>query len=281
MQDVINSITNRDLALCFWILVLIAWSFSKAPIRHALFSLLDAFTNRQILMAFGLAAATTAAYSYLFCLFGIWTLSQLKGTAAWFLFACALSMMDISNLSRNSSLFRKVALKNFELSILVDFYINMFHAHFLVELIILPIATTLTAMLVLSEKMEEFKPAISPLKTLLAIVGTMWLLFETYKLFTSFREIMNINTARDFALPLLLNLSFLPALFLFAAYTAYDSVFSRIQFIIKDPSLRTFTKIILLLQCQLNYMRLHEWAKSAWHEELTDREKILQSIRKI
>ena len=277
-QAILDSITNRDLALAFWLVVLLAWSASKPSVRASLRALIEAITRRQILVAFGLAAATAAGISYMLSLAGLWSLSQLKGTLIWFLVACIPSMMDIPKLSEDFGAFRKAALKNFELSVLVDFYINLFHAPLLVELIVLPVATTLTAMLVLAEHKEDLKPAIRPITNALVTIGVLWLMFQTYKLFTSFTEIREINTLRDFALPLLLNLLFLPALVLYAVYAAYDSVFARIKFVVKEPSLRTFTKLALVLRCRLNYMRLHRWFRLAWKTELTDRKKVWQSI---
>ena len=278
MQAIVDSITNRDIALCFWLLVLFAWSISKPAIRGSLASLWNAFARRQILVAFGLAAATTAGLAYLLSIAGLWTLSQLKGTVIWFLVACVPSMMDIPKLSEDFGLFRKAALKNFELSVLVDFYINLFHAPLLVEIIVLPVATTLTAMLVLAENKEELKPAIRPITNALVTIGVLWFLFQTYKLFTSFAELRDLNTIRDFALPLLLNLAFLPVLVLYAVYAAYDSVFARVKYVVKEPSLRPFTRFALLLRCRWNYMRLRRWFRLAWQVELTDRKKIWQSI---
>lgn len=278
MQAIVDSFTNRDIALCFWLLVLFVWCISKPAIRGSLASLWDAFARRQILIAFGLAAATTSGLAYLLSRIDLWTLSQLKGTAIWFLVACIPSMMDIPKLSEDFGLFRKAALKNFELSVLVDFYINLFHAPLLVELLVLPIATTLTAMLVVAENKEDLKPAIRPITNALVTIGVLWFLFQTYKLFTSFGEIRDMNTIRDFALPLLLNIAFLPILILYAVYAAYDSVFARVQFVVKDPTLRAFTKFTLLLRCRWNYMRLRRWFRLAWQTDLTDRKKIWQSV---
>lgn len=278
MQAIVDSITNRDIALCSWLLALLGWCISKLAIRDSLASLWSAFTRLQILVAFGLAAATTAGLAYLLSLAGLWTLSQLKGTVIWFLVACIPSMMDIPKLSEDFGAFRKAALKNFELSVLVDFYINLFHAPLLVELVFLPVATTLTAMLVVAENKEDLKQAIHPITNALVTIGVLWFLFQTYKLFTSFSEIRDLNTIRDFALPLLLNIAFFPALILYAVYAAYDSVFARVQFVVKDPSLRPFTKLTLMLRCRWNYMRLRRWLRLAWQTDLTDRKKIWQSV---
>jgi len=281
MHAIIESINNRDLAFCFWLTVLITWILCKPNLRRQLKVVVEAATHHQILIAFGFAAVTVAALSYLLSLVGLWTLSQLKGSVAWFLVACIPSMMDIPKLSHDFSLFRTAALKNFELSVLVDFYINLFHAPLVVEIILLAVATALTAMIVLAESKPELKAAHRPLTKILATIGICWLAFQTYKLVSSFEEVQNLNTIRDFALPLALNLMFLPILVLYAVYAAYDSVFARVQFVVKEPTLRRFAKFSLLLRCGLNYMRAHRWLKRAWHTDLDSRALIWRSVGEI
>ena len=278
MRAILESIDNRDLALFFWLVVLVTWILAKPDRRRLLRGIWQAATHHQILIAFGLAAATVAALSYLLSLAGLWTFSQLKGSVAWFIAACIPSMMDIPKLSHDFGLFRTAILKNFELSVLVDFYINLFHAPLLVEIILLPIATALTAMIVLAEMKPDLRSAHRPLTNILAAIGISWLIFQTYKLFSSFEEVKNLNTLRDFALPLALNLAFLPVLALYAVYAAYDSVFARVQFLVKEPALRRFAKISLILRCGLNYMRAHRWLKRAWHMDLDSRAGVWRSV---
>lgn len=278
MHAILESIDNRDLALCFWLAVLFAWILCKPSLRRHLKAVWKAVTHHRILIAFGFAAATVAALSYLLNLVGLWTLSQLKGSVAWFLVACIPSMMDIPKLSHDFGLFRTAALKNFELSVLVDFYVNLFHAALLVEIILLPVATALTAMIVLAELKPELKAAHRPLTSILAAIGICWLVFQAYKLASSFEEVRNLNTVRDFVLPLALNLAFLPVLVLYAVYAAYDSVFANLQFVIKQPALRRFAKISLLLRCGLNYMRARRWLKQARHADLDNRALVWRSV---
>jgi len=189
-------------------------------------------------------------------------------------------MLDIPKLSDDFSLFKRAVLKNFGLSVLADFYLNLFKATLLVELIVIPVAGTLTCMLVLSEKREELKLAHGFIMKILVTVAVCWLVFQTYKLFTSFNEVQSLNTVRDLVLPIALNLSFLPFMVLFAAYAAYESIFVRIRFVVKDPKIRAFTKFALVSRCGLNYMRASRWFRNAWHVELNSRSSVWRSIGK-
>jgi hypothetical protein len=278
MDAILNSIDNRDLALCFWLLVLLGWILWKPSFRRSRREFLRALLQRQILVAFGLAALTTALLSYTLSLMGLWTLSQLKGSFVWFIVACIPSIMDVPKLSEDFSLFRKAALKNFQLSVFADFYINLFHAPFLVEVVLLPVATAITAMIVIAERREDLKPAHSILTNTLAFIGLSWAAFQAFKLFTSFNQVLTLDTLRDFILPIALNLAFLPFLVLYAVYAAYDSVFARVRFVVKPPALHRYTKFVLMARCGLNYMRINRWFKRAWHLNLDSRSSIWQSI---
>lgn len=278
MDAILQSIDNRDIALCLWLLALLGWSLSKPKIRRSLGEFWAALARRQILIAFGIAAATTALLSYGFSLIGLWTLSQFKGSFVWLVAACIPSIMGVPKLSQDFSLFKKAALKNFELSVLVDFYVNLFPGPLLVELILLPVAAALTVMVLIAESRHDLKSAHKLLSNALALVGICWFAFQAYKLVTSYTDVLSLNTARDFVLPLALNISFLPVLALYAVYAAYDSVFARVRFVVKEPALHRYTKMVLVARCGLNYMRLNRWFKRAWHLDLHDRSMIWRSI---
>ncbi|MNL47448.1 hypothetical protein D3C87_1702390 [compost metagenome] len=145
-------------------------------------------------------------------------------------------------------------------------------------MVLVPVAVALGCMLVLAEKREDLKHAHGFLTKIFAILGFFWIAFQTYKLFTSFDEIRHVNTVRNFVLPTALNLAFLPFLALYAAYAAYESIFARVQFVVKDPSIRRFTKFALLSRCGLNYMRAHRWFRCARHAELKNRSDVWKSI---
>lgn len=278
MDAIFKSIDNRDLAVCFWLLVFLGWVLYKPATRRSLGALMRMLIGRHILVAFGLAAATTALLSFGLSLFGLWTLSQLKGSLVWFIVACIPSIMGVPKLSEDFTLFRTAALKNFQLSVLVDFYINLFHAPLLVEIALFFLVTFLAVMIVIAESRDELKSAHGVLTNIFAVIGLCWAGFQTFKLFSSFNEVQTIDTARNFVLPLALNLSFLPVLMLYAVYAAYDSVFSRLQFVVKSPLLHRYAKAALIVRCGLNYMRLNRWFKRAWHLNLDSYSAIWRSI---
>lgn len=278
MEEIFESIDNRDIAVIFWVLLLVGWLSIKPAMRKSLADLWDALTDQKILIAFLLAAAITAFLCYCLKIAGLWTISQLKGTVVWFVAACIPSMMDIPKLSEDFSFFKKAALKSFGLSVFVEFYLNLFKAPLLVELIVVPLVVMLTCMLVLSEGRKDLKQAHGFIVNMLGLFGVVWILFQANKIFTSFSEIKNMKTIRDFTLPIALNLAFLPFLAIYAIYAAYDSIFSRLQFIVKNPDLRRFTMFALILLCSLNYTRAHRWSRRAWHADLNNRSAIWKSI---
>lgn len=132
MDAILKSIDARDFAVLFWLGLLLVVVNTKPEVRKSFIGLWRAFTHHKILIAMGLAAVITTLLCYCMSLIGLWGVSQLKGSIVWFVVACIPSMMDVPRLSEDFGLFKKAALKNFELTVLVSFYINLFKGAFLV-----------------------------------------------------------------------------------------------------------------------------------------------------
>lgn len=126
MDEILKSIDARDTAVLLWLGLMLVVVNRKSEVRKAFGGFWRAFTHYKILIAIVFAAAITALLCYCLYVVGIWSVNQLKGCVVWFLAACIPSMMDIPKLSEDFSLFKKAALKNFELSVFVSFYLNLF-----------------------------------------------------------------------------------------------------------------------------------------------------------
>jgi hypothetical protein len=98
---------------------------------------------------------------------------------------------------------------------------------------------------------------------------------------TNFEAIANANTLRDLAIPIIYNISFIPLIWVMSIYAAYESVFCRLPFVIKDCALHSYAKRRLILGFRTDVSALDAWFKTAWSGALNTRSDILQSIAAI
>lgn len=278
MLEIFHSLDNREIALAIWLAIFLAWCSSKPDIRKALANVLSVAAGRPIVIVFGLAVVYLSAMTVALRAIDFWTLKQLKITFAWFLVAGIPALMDTPEISKKPTSLRSVIAKNFRLSLLVDFFINLFKLPLLAEIIFVPFTAFIGGLLAVAQSNDDYAPVQKLLNGIMIFIGSFFIIFETYKVVSEFDTIANLDTLRDFALPIIYNLTFVPLLWALAIYAAYESVFCRLQFIIKDDALHAFTRRALVLGFRTDIAALNVWFKTAWAGAFTSRTDVAQSI---
>ena len=238
-----------------------------------------AVSARPIALTFVLAAAYLVAVTYALRAVEFWTFQQFKITVLWFLFAGIPALTDIPRISEDPSHLGASAARNFKLSLLLDFFVNLFKMPLLAELFFVPFMALIGGMLAVAQGDEKYAIVEKFLNGLLALLGSALLAFALYKLASDFDSVANLNTGRDFALPILYNLAFVPVLWILAVYAAYESVFVRIGFVVADEDLRLYAKRRLFFSLRTDIRALNKWLRGAWTTALTSRSAIERSIQ--
>lgn len=278
MTDIFNSLDSRELATAIWLAIFIFWCLTKPGIRKSLRSLFSATTALPIVVSLTLAMSYITIATVILQSLDMWTIKQLKITVLWYFLAAIPSLMDTPEISKNPASLKNAIAKNFKLSLILDLFINLFKLPFLAELIFVPFSALLGGLLAVAHLDKKYAPVQKLLNGILILIGLVFLAYETYKITTSFDEIANMDTLRDFTLPLIYNIAFIPFLWAIAIYAAYDSVFSRLQFVIKDSSLHSYAKRRLIIRFRTDITSLNAWSRSAWSGALTSRSEIHKSI---
>lgn len=278
MANILLGFDNRDVAIAFWLIILSLWCSSKPNIRRSISQVFAAAFARPLIFVFGFTAAylilTTAALHAV----DLWTAKQLKITAFWFFVAGIPSIMDVSKIGRNPELLKDAIRKNFKLSLLLDFFVNLFKMPLWVELAFVPITVFVGAMLGLAQSKKEYASVEKMLNRFLILLGISMLTFQAYMLSKEYESVVNVDTLRDFLLPIIYNFSFIPILWTLSIYSAYERVLSQLHILIKDSELRAFTKRTLIINFRTDIAAINSWVKNARSAELTNRAEISQSI---
>ncbi|WP_146126291.1 hypothetical protein [Burkholderia multivorans] len=275
MIEILQSLDSRELASAIWLGIFIVWCLTKPGVREGFGSVLSAATARPIVIAFFLAIAHLVAVTAILCHFDLWTLKQFKITALWLVVAGIPALADTPEISRNPSLLKTAVAKNFKWSLLLDFFIKL---PLLGELIYVPFTALLGGLLAVAQSDDTYAPAHKFLNGVLIVMGLGFLVFESYKVLTSFDTIANLDTLRDFVLPVIYNIAFIPLLWIMSIYIAYESVFVRLRFVIKDETLHSYARRKLITSFRADIGALNAWYKEAWSGAFTSRSDVAQSI---
>ena len=279
MTQLISSLDNREIAIGLWLIVALLFVLRNSDVRRAFAPVARALTAKPILIGIVLMVGYLTVEVKVLSLVGIWVPSQIKTTIIWAITVATVMLFTANSINEVEGHFCKAAKENFKFSVLVSFFVNLHVLPLIWELIIVPIGALAAAMLAVAEADEKYVPARKLLNGFLGILGMSLLGYALWKSCQNPRSLVEIEALRSLAIPVVLSLLFLPFIYLVVVYMAYENVFVRLKFVIRNKSLNKYAKKCLILHVRLRIPALHLWLKEAWSRELASREDIDKSIQ--
>ena len=272
-------LNNREWATLIWIIVFIAWAASLTQVRASFRGVLKAFFVKPIIISLILMACYIVGMVLGLSRIGLWDSSQLKNTIIWSVTVGFVMLMDINSVKKDENYFRKAILDNLKVSIFLEYLINVYVFSLAVELVLVPAAVFLGAMLAVAKLDEKHKQAAGCLNGIQVILGLGLIGFALYNAYVDLRNLTTFNTAIDFFSPILLSLLFLPFVYMALIYSTYEVFYVRLQFFIQDPALRKYTKLQAALFCKLNLKMLDRFSKKLIRQRPNNRQEVLELLR--
>lgn len=279
--EFINNIDNRETALAVWLCIALAWMIYKNEVRKSLIIVLKTFFLKPILISIFLMSSYILSMVLLLSWIGIWNESQLKTTLVWSITVGLILLFRVNKISNDKTFFTKAIRENFKLTIIIDFIMNLNVLSFWIEFILIPIMVVITGVLAITERDEKYIDVQKLMTIIVSIIGWSLFVYASWQVYIHFNKIATLETLRSFIIPILFSILYLPFIYLAIVYMAYENVFVRLQFVIKDASLHKYAKQQLLLQLMFNIQLLPIWLKAAWTRDLNTQAEINDLIREI
>lgn len=278
--DLLNT---REAALLVWASAALGYCIYKAKIREALWALLKhAVRARKLLVFFGVMLAYMALVIASLSAIGLWNPGQWKGTFLWLLFVAPVAAFPVVTKSEEPSLWRRWVADHLKLIVLVEFIVDFYTAPFLVELLFIPFATVLTALIATGERQKDTGPAVTFLNGIMTVFGLGLLVYAAFQLATDWHAVADAGTVQDISLAPLLSLGLMPFLYGAYVYSAYERAFIPLKITMKDDkALRSFTRSRAVLHFGLRTGLLKRWSRELWRAKPKTRNEVVRSIRAI
>jgi hypothetical protein len=279
ISGVLEQFNGREEAVAFWLLLALIAALFKKDIRRALLRCVKAFLAPKLLAIFIFAALYVAAVVVCLAKVGLWNPSLVKDTAVWFVGTAFVLMLNANN--GEEHFFRNLIIDNLKLAALLEFVGNLYTFNFWVEL---PLTLTIFCSAMISA-VASTKPEQAPAKRLtdgvLALIGWVMLAFVIYKSISNFSDVAVRDTARSFALPLIMTLAFIPFTYALAVLMAYDVIFFRVNFALRENGvLARFARQRFFRLCFVSLGRVRRVASSDQFDpwNLKNKEDVLDMI---
>ncbi len=270
-------INSRDLSLAIWFGLIFIWLLRSHEVREGLSNVLNALTQRIILLSMTTMLVYLSAFVYLLHRSQIWEIGNLKDTVYW-LFGSGLVLFINIDHVREDGYLVKAVIENLKLVIVLEFIVNLYVFNLWLELILVPFLLLLGGMLGLASTNEKYERVRDFLARILGILGFGILIFVGVSIAKDIGEFFSLDNLRDFLIPILLTISLIPFLYLFGIFVLYDWIFNRLEISAVNRRIAAHAKVKTFLAFGLDLSDVRSWSRRMGILKLHDTSDIVNAI---
>lgn len=271
-------LNSREVASLIWIGVGLGFFSLKGAGRRSLFEVVRALCQPAILTAIALASLWIAGSVTLLFRVGLWGWDNLKTTAVWAVTFAFVTMFDLNRIEKPN--FIRLVLRDiFSATAVVVFVAELVTYSLPVEFFaILPGLFLLGVFRAVAGSKEELKSARAFFDVVAAFVGLTLLALAIWRITGEFRTYARVGTALEFGIPIILSVLFLPFIFAFSLFVAYQRVFASLQYSISTPDLRRAARRQAMTSFGVDLFGLQQWSTLVARERPTTPDELAFSI---
>lgn len=275
-------LSNRELAAFIWIGATLGYIFVKdrsllALLKQVLRILFLPKIIVILLCAFLWIILCVQGLSYI----DMWEGSNLKTTILWGIGFAFVTLMDVSRISEDNTYFKKTLRDAINVTAIITFIAEAYSFPLLAELVLFPFLFSVTAMHAISEKKKEHASAHKLMSGLLITVGFVYIGYGLYMAATDVKAFVTWNNLREFSIPIILSLLFLPYLYLISILVSYELTLVSLRSALKNDSLRRYAMFKAVIHFRFDLEGLRRWKRNIGANPPENREAIRESISEI
>ncbi len=274
-------LNNREIAILVWVLVLVGAFSLNAEVRKSFAGVIRALFQRLILIAIGTVLLWTGLCVAVLATFGLWELSNLKTTMMWMTTYALVTLFSINSIAEKPKTLSSLAKQAVAVTTIVVF-IGEFHTLPLWgELLLVPSLALTGMMMAIAETKPETKNVAKLMENLLILAGLGMLAFSVYQIASDFQEFASLDTLRDFAVPALLSLMYLPFLYAVLLFMTYENALVGLKFKFEDSKLHRYAVLRAMIVLGGNLELLRRFKRSMNLADELDRASVDTVLREI
>ncbi|MGV1905072.1 hypothetical protein [Agrobacterium cavarae] len=274
-------LNTREIATLVWLSIIIAVLLIIPKTRQALCELPRAFAQQKILQILAVFAVYVVGMIWGLHAIGIWDWDQLKNTIIWTFSVALIAVLGSHKIADDPGFFRKWITQNFQILAFVQFLITLYTYPLWIELLAIPIFTLLTGIIVVGGHDPKTKRTASVLPNIAAILTVAFFGPAFVMTVADFWHYATIQTWRDFYVPIILTLLFVPFIFVLYVAMSYETAFVNLHHSIKDTKLRRSAQLRALLAFGTNIDALRRWQRHVGRHRPQSKDDIKNGIQEI
>ena len=275
-MSIINALNNREIATAVWLTIMFLWALSISGVQRSIRDLLKVFFNKKIIIPLIAMLLYIGLMVLALKKIGFWDVSAAKDTILWTLGSAFATYFSLNKAGQDNNYFKNVILDNIKFVLILEFVVNLYSFSLPVELIVIPVVSFIATSNAFAESKPEYKQVRKLLNFILGVFGLYLLSFTIREIVLDFQNFASLKNARDFFLPILFSLVFLPFVYVMALIMQYEMFFIRIDIANKNSDVAKYVKGKVLAACHINLSKLNEVSKNAGYPKVSNKEDVLE-----
>ncbi len=281
-SNIVSSLLNtREVALITWLLIGLVWLIVYPTSRDWLYDLIKAIFPRNLSILYLCTIIYLSITIYFLYNLNVWNISLLKDTIIWIIITSSVLLYNVGKTKTPIKFLQKTVLATIGIATIIGFISNLEPFPYWVEFISIPIAILVSGIYVISESKEEFAQVRSVLKKAFALFSFGILLYLIYFSVGNYKKYINWETAKQFMLPILLTILYIPYLSIVSIYVQYEDIATSLSF--KPISSKVLRIAILnaIYYFNLNIQGLFRWKNAVTIKDFENSTSIKNSMKRI
>lgn len=262
MNAIINSISDREIASAIWLAALVVFVLVNKSTRNSAGNVLKALFQRALMMPLGIAAFYVTGEVVLLNYIGWWSIANLKTTILWLITFAFVTMFEVATAKNRKAGLGKIAAEILSVAVLVTFIAELYSFPLIVELIALPFATIVFLMAEMAKHKPEHAPAAKLMGGLSSLIGFSYIGFSIWKSVEFWGDTFTWVNWLELIIPIILSIAFLPFLYAWRTYVAYNGMFTTISIFGIDSALVPYACWLAITRIRTDLDLLERWRKS-------------------
>ncbi|MFD1786911.1 hypothetical protein ACFSC3_04925 [Sphingomonas floccifaciens] len=262
MIAIINSVSDRELASAIWLAFFAAFLFVNKYTRDSLGAVIRTLFQPAIYIPLGIAALYAYGEIFLLSYVGWWSVANLKTTILWLVTFAFVTMFEVATAKNRKAGLGKITREILSVAVFVTFIAELYSFPLIVELIALPFVTIVFVTAEYAKHRPEHASVAKLLSYLSGVIGFFYLGFSLIKSIELWRDTFTWENWLELVIPVILSVAFLPFLYAWRIYVAYDGVFTTISTFGVDKALIPYARWLSITRIRTDLDLLERWRKS-------------------
>ena len=278
MQTFLDSVNTREAAAAIWLFLFAIFVVVSRSTRPSAIGVLRALIKPVLLVPLAIAALYSAAEILALQRWGLWSAANLKTTILWLVTFAFVTMFEVATAKDQPASFAKITRDVVSVTAVLVFVTGLHTFPLIVELIALPVVT----LIALTGEFARHRPEHAHVARLLGctttVIGLSYLGFSLLKTVEHWQKAATWAIISELVMPILLSLGFLPFLYGWRTYVAYNSMFATIGIFGIDSRLVPYARWLAITRIRGNIVLLDRWRKALQSSRPSNKAELKHSL---